>query len=73
MRELVDRWLSVGEIGKYLGVSSDTIYRWIERHEMPAHRMGRFWKFKRDDVDGWVRAGGPAEVGKRRLQRAGGR
>jgi len=25
---------------------------------MPAHRMGRLWKFRKDDVDKWVKAGG---------------
>lgn len=56
-----DRWLSVDEISKYLGVSGDTIYRWIDKHSMPAHRMGRFWKFKKDEVDTWVKAGGAAD------------
>jgi excisionase family DNA binding protein len=50
--------LSVTEICKYLGVSNDTIYKWIEKHKMPAHRMGRLWKFKKDEVDKWVKAGG---------------
>lgn len=27
---------------------------------MPAHRMGRKWKFKREHVDAWVEAGGAA-------------
>ena len=58
MAEMEDRWLSVDEIGKYLGVSSDTVYRWIDKHNMPAHRMGRLWKFKREQVDSWVEAGG---------------
>lgn len=53
-----DRWLSVDEIGKYLGVSSDTVYRWIDKQNMPAHRMGRLWKFKKDQVDAWVEGGG---------------
>ena len=48
MAEMEDRWLSVDEIGKYLGISSDTGYRWIDKHAMPAHRMGRLWKFKKD-------------------------
>ena len=52
-----DRWLSVDEIADYLGVSRDTIYNWIAGKEMPSHRIGRFWKFKRDEVDDWVRAG----------------
>jgi len=59
--EIENRWLSVDEIGRYLGVSSDTIYRWIDRQSMPAHKVGRLWKFKRDEVDGWVKAGGSAE------------
>lgn len=25
-----DRWLAVDELGKYLGVSSDTVYRWTD-------------------------------------------
>jgi len=58
MAEIEDRWLSVDEICKYLGVSSDTVYRWIDRFSMPAHRMGRLWKFKKDQVDAWVEAGG---------------
>lgn len=62
MSELNDRWLSVDEIGKHLGISNDTVYRWIDKHAMPAHRMGRFWKFKKAEVDDWVKAGGAAET-----------
>lgn len=58
MADIEDRWLSVDEISKYLGVSSDTVYRWIDKYNMPAHRMGRLWKFKREQVDAWVEAGG---------------
>jgi excisionase family DNA binding protein len=58
MADIEDRWLSVEEICKYLGVSKDTVYRWIDKHSMPAHRMGRLWKFKRTQVDTWVEAGG---------------
>lgn len=59
--EVEDRWLSVDEIGKYLGVSCDTVYRWIDKQGMPAHRLGRRWKFKIDELDAWVKAGGAAE------------
>jgi excisionase family DNA binding protein len=64
MAEMEDRWLSVDEIGKHLGVSNDTVYRWIDKHAMPAHRMGRFWKFKKVEVDEWVKGGGAAETSK---------
>ncbi len=53
-----DRWLSVEEIAEYLGVSKDAVYAWISTKGMPGHRVARFWKFKREEVDAWVRAGG---------------
>lgn len=60
MAEIEDRWLSVDEISKYLGISSDTVYRWINKRSMPAHRVGRLWKFKKEQVNAWVEAGGAA-------------
>lgn len=59
-----DRWLSVDEICAYLGVSRDTIYAWIANKAMPAQRVGRLWKFKKEEVDVWVRAGGAAVDGE---------
>jgi excisionase family DNA binding protein len=49
-----NRWLSVEEISSYVGVRRETIYRWIERKAFPAHRVGRLWKFKKEEVDGWI-------------------
>jgi excisionase family DNA binding protein len=51
----VERWSSVEEICEHLGVSRDTIYRWIAGRGMPAHRLGRLWKFKLSEVDCWAR------------------
>ncbi len=50
-----DRWLSVEEMCGYLGVKRDSIYKWIREKGMPAHKIGRFWKFKKDQVDEWVK------------------
>lgn len=54
-------WVSVDVVASHLGVAKDTVYRWIERKDLPAHKVGRLWKFKLDEVDEWVRGGGPAE------------
>lgn len=51
MDHLQDRWLSIKEICAYLGVSDDTVYRWIKFHDMPTHKMGRLWKFKINEID----------------------
>jgi len=56
-----DRWLSVDEIAKYLGIAKDTVYTWVTSRGMPGHKVGRFWKFKRGEIDAWVRAGGAAQ------------
>ena len=60
MVEITDRWLSADEICIYLGISKDTVYKWIDKHGMPAHRMGRLWKFKKKQVDKWIESGGAA-------------
>lgn len=51
------RWLSVDEIAMHLGVKRDTIYKWITRKQLPAHKVGRLWKFRRHEVDEWVTSG----------------
>lgn len=53
--EINDRWMSVVEIAQYLGVSKETIYRWVEQSKMPAHRIGKFWKFKITEIDAWIK------------------
>ena len=55
--QIKDRWLSVQEISVYLGVSKETIYRWLEAKKIPAHKIGKQWKFKTSKVDEWVTNG----------------
>ena len=54
--------MSVDAIASHLGVARDSVYRWIERRNLPAHRIGRLWKFKVSEVDDWVRAGDANET-----------
>jgi excisionase family DNA binding protein len=56
--QMTEPWTSVEDIARHLGVAKDSIYRWIDRRRLPAHRIGRLWKFKISEVDEWVRAGG---------------
>jgi excisionase family DNA binding protein len=51
-------WASVEDVAKHLGVAKDSVYRWIDTRSLPAHKIGRLWKFKLTEVDEWVRAGG---------------
>jgi excisionase family DNA binding protein len=49
-----ERWLSVKEIAAHLGVSKESIYNWVSENKIPAHKVGRFWKFKASEVDKWI-------------------
>lgn len=59
-----DRWLSVDELAGYLGIKRDTVYKWIDRRKMPAHKVGRLWKFRKEEIDAWVRSGAASEPDK---------
>jgi excisionase family DNA binding protein len=52
-----EKWSSLEEIAEHLGVSKDTIYRWISTKQMPAHKVGKLWKFKISEIDKWVTKG----------------
>jgi excisionase family DNA binding protein len=56
-----ERWVVVDEVAAHLGVNRDSVYRWIDRKGLPAHRVGRLFRFKLSEVDEWVRAGGAGE------------
>lgn len=53
-------WLSADDIAEHLGVTKDTVYAWIADKGMPAHKVGRLWKFQATEVDDWVRRGDAA-------------
>ena len=57
----IERWYSVKEIMEYLGVSRDTIMKWIDNKNMPATKVGRLWKFKVSEVDAWMKSGNAAD------------
>lgn len=52
---ITEPWASVEDAAKHLGVAKDSVYRWIETRSLPAHKIGRLWKFKLSEVDEWVR------------------
>jgi excisionase family DNA binding protein len=61
-----EQWVSVDRVAAHLGVTRDSIYRWIEQKGFPAHRVGRLLRFKLSEVDQWVTTGGGAKNWQRK-------
>jgi len=56
-----EKWVSMNFITDYLDASREAILQWINNRNMPAHKVGRQWKFKVSEVDAWIRSGGAAD------------
>ena len=57
MIEFEDRYYSMPEICKYLGISCDSALKWIENKSIPAYKVGKKWKFKLSEINAWVNNG----------------
>ncbi len=53
-----DRWVSIEEAAEYLGIKVVTLRDWIKKEKsVPAHKIGKLWKFKLSELDEWVKSG----------------
>lgn len=59
-----ERWLSLDEISKHIGVSKDTIRAWIKKGTIPYHKIGRQYKFRLTEVNAWIESGESANADK---------
>lgn len=59
MSEIInDNWISIDEAATYLGVKPVTVRDWIRKGKgIPAHKIGKQWKFKISELDAWVKSG----------------
>jgi excisionase family DNA binding protein len=46
--------MNIKEASDYLGVSPDTLYRYIYEDRIPAFKLGNRWKFKKTVLDRWI-------------------
>lgn len=58
-----DNYISIDEAAEYLGIKTVTLRNWIKKDEsLPAHKIGKLWKFKRSELDAWVQSGKSASI-----------
>ncbi|MCL4463297.1 MAG: helix-turn-helix domain-containing protein [Firmicutes bacterium] len=52
-----EKWSSLEEVAQYIGVNKDTVRNWIKKDAIPAHKIGKLWKFKLSEIDEWIKSG----------------
>lgn len=59
--ELKAHWMTVEQVAAHLQISKETVYRWLDRKKIPAHRVGKQWRFQSSEIDDWVKRGEATE------------
>lgn len=51
-------YIGLEDAAEYLNIKPVTLRKWIkEKKNLPAHQIGKLWKFKRSELDEWVNSG----------------
>lgn len=58
-----DKYIGLDEAAEYLGIKPVTLRSWIrnEKKGLPAQKIGKQWKFKKSELDEWVKSGESAD------------
>lgn len=48
--------LTFEETKKYLKISDSTLYRLVQARKIPASKVGRSWRFRKERIDEWLKA-----------------
>ena len=46
--------MTLREASQYLGISPDTLYKYLSEDRIPAFKLGNRWRFKKDLLDRWM-------------------
>lgn len=57
MNDNSEKWIGIEEAADYMDVTKDTVRNWIKRTDIPAHKIGKLWKFKKCELDVWIKSG----------------
>lgn len=53
-----DEYISLEQAAEYLNIKPVTLRKWIRNQDdIPAHQIGKLWKFKKAELDEWVNSG----------------
>ena len=59
-QKMTDRLMTVEEVAAYLRVKPSTVYKWAKDGRVPAAKVGRLWRFDREEIEAWVKSRKPS-------------
>ena len=60
-----ENWIGIDEAAEYLGIKVVTLRTWIRKNNgVPAHKVGKFRKCQKSELDEWIISGKSAEIDK---------
>lgn len=54
--------LTLSEVSTFLKVPKSTIYKLARERRLPGHKVGKHWRFVREEIESWVQSAGVDEV-----------
>lgn len=65
--------MNIRQASQYLGVSPDTLYKYVNEQKIPAFKLGNRWRFKKSKLDQWMEEkSADVETGNRKKPKAAG-
>ncbi|MBI3933835.1 MAG: helix-turn-helix domain-containing protein [Acidobacteria bacterium] len=56
--------MNVEQAAQYLGVSPDTLYKYLSEGRVPAFKLGNRWRMKKTTLDRWMERQSQTREGK---------
>jgi nitrogen PTS system EIIA component len=50
----IETLMGIKEVAAYLKINKATAYHWAQAGRLPGIKIGRIWRFRRDDIDLWL-------------------
>ena len=52
-----ENYIGIVVAALFLNINPVTLRKWVKDKSVPAHKIGKQWKFKRSELEEWVKSG----------------
>ena len=51
---MVQSLMTIKQVAEYLQLGPTTIYNYAQKRKIPGIKVGRNWRFRREDIESWL-------------------